>query len=150
MTAVRDFRALLVSHVLETGHFVFREASSTNGYLPDKATIRARLLANPRAFPFAVLHARGEQQFEQKAQRNGEVLSTQSDCQPLNVLLQINHDSSCPPSSFEKVWMGPMRLNLYRLLENPRSSFGAKVVSIVSAFFVLLSLLGTLLVAYKI
>ncbi|VDM79652.1 unnamed protein product [Strongylus vulgaris] len=41
--------------------------------------------------------------------------------------------------------MGPMRLSLYRLLENPRSSFGAKVFSIISAFFVLLSLLGLIL-----
>ncbi|XGW02247.1 hypothetical protein V3C99_014355 [Haemonchus contortus] len=56
-----------------------------------------------------------------------------------------NHDSSCPPSSFEKVWMGPMRLQLYRMLENPRSSFAAKVFSIVSASFVLLSLLGLIL-----
>ncbi|PIO70854.1 transporter, cation channel family protein [Teladorsagia circumcincta] len=56
-----------------------------------------------------------------------------------------NIDCSCPPSSFEKVWMGPMRLNLYRMLENPRSSFAAKVFSIVSACFVLLSLLGLIL-----
>ncbi|KAL6742612.1 hypothetical protein Aduo_015744 [Ancylostoma duodenale] len=54
-------------------------------------------------------------------------------------------ESSCPASSFDKVWMGPMRLSLYRLLENPRSSSGAKALSIISAFFVLLSLLGLIL-----
>ncbi|KAK6053139.1 hypothetical protein COOONC_09356 [Cooperia oncophora] len=59
---------------------------------------------------------------------------------------EISHnDSSCPPSSFEKVWMGPTRLYLYRMLENPRSSFAAKVFSIVSACFVLFSLLGLIL-----
>ncbi|CAB3397623.1 unnamed protein product [Caenorhabditis bovis] len=54
-------------------------------------------------------------------------------------------DSSMPSSSFEKVVLGPQRLKLYRLMENPRSSFGAKVFSISSAAFVLLSLLGLVL-----
>ncbi|CAD6200183.1 unnamed protein product [Caenorhabditis auriculariae] len=54
-------------------------------------------------------------------------------------------DSSLPASCFEKVWCGPARLKFYRLLENPRSSTGAKVFSFASAFFVLLSLLGLIL-----
>ncbi|KAJ1365297.1 hypothetical protein KIN20_025559 [Parelaphostrongylus tenuis] len=58
---------------------------------------------------------------------------------------EITRDSGCPPSSFEKVWIGHIRHNLYRLLENPRSSMAAKVFSIVSAGFVLLSLLGLIL-----
>ncbi|CAI4223655.1 unnamed protein product [Auanema sp. JU1783] len=52
---------------------------------------------------------------------------------------------SYPSSYFDKVLLGPQRLKLWRILENPRSSSTAKLFSIVSAFFVLLSLLGLIL-----
>ncbi|VDM58231.1 unnamed protein product [Angiostrongylus costaricensis] len=58
---------------------------------------------------------------------------------------KIARESICPPSSFEKVWIGQIRYYLYRLLENPQSSLAAKVFSIVSACFVLFSLLGLIL-----
>ncbi|CAI5451691.1 unnamed protein product [Caenorhabditis angaria] len=54
-------------------------------------------------------------------------------------------DSSLPSSCFDKVIFGPQRLKLYRLMENPRSSSGAKFFSVGSALFVLLSLLGLIL-----
>ncbi|CAD5230906.1 unnamed protein product [Bursaphelenchus xylophilus] len=46
---------------------------------------------------------------------------------------------------FEKVIMGKQRRNAYEFLENPRSSSAAKVWSIVSASFVLISLSGLIL-----
>ncbi|GMS82085.1 hypothetical protein PENTCL1PPCAC_4260, partial [Pristionchus entomophagus] len=54
-------------------------------------------------------------------------------------------ESSYPPSAFERVRYGPFRLKAWSFLENPRSSSGAKVFSIVSALFVLLSLSGLIL-----
>uniref|UniRef100_A0A8R1HYU9 BTB domain-containing protein n=1 Tax=Caenorhabditis japonica TaxID=281687 RepID=A0A8R1HYU9_CAEJA len=54
-------------------------------------------------------------------------------------------DSSLPSSCFDKVVFGPQRLKLYRIMENPRSSSGAKFFSVGSAVFVLLSLLGLIL-----
>ncbi|KAF8382274.1 kvs-3 [Pristionchus pacificus] len=54
-------------------------------------------------------------------------------------------ESSYPPSAFERVRYGPFRLKAWGFLENPRSSSGAKIFSIVSALFVLLSLSGLIL-----
>lgn len=59
---------------------------------------------------------------------------------------QVYLELSCPPQFFEKVWMGKQRLIIWTFFENPRSSFGAKVLSILSAFFVLASL-GALIVS---
>ncbi|GMT11685.1 hypothetical protein PFISCL1PPCAC_2982, partial [Pristionchus fissidentatus] len=54
-------------------------------------------------------------------------------------------ESDYPPSSFERVKYGQFRLKAWSFLENPRSSSGAKIFSIVSALFVLLSLSGLIL-----
>ncbi|KAE9553597.1 hypothetical protein FO519_003192 [Halicephalobus sp. NKZ332] len=59
---------------------------------------------------------------------------------------QVYLELSCPPQLFEKVWMGKQRLMVWTFFENPRSSFAAKVLSILSAFFVLASL-GALIVS---
>ncbi|CAJ0929725.1 unnamed protein product, partial [Mesorhabditis belari] len=48
-------------------------------------------------------------------------------------------------SMFEKVMWGKQRLMIYRFLESPRSSLAAKVFSISSALFVLLSLAGLIM-----
>ncbi|TKR87790.1 hypothetical protein L596_012137 [Steinernema carpocapsae] len=58
---------------------------------------------------------------------------------------QIYLETSCPPTLFEKVWLGKFRLVVWTLFENPRSSSMAKGLSIVSAAFVLLSLAGLIL-----
>jgi hypothetical protein len=50
-----------------------------------------------------------------------------------------------PIEMFEKVVMGKTRYQAHQFLENPRSSIGAKVWSIASAAFVLLSLAGLIL-----
>ncbi|PAV78352.1 hypothetical protein WR25_24779 [Diploscapter pachys] len=50
-----------------------------------------------------------------------------------------------PSSDFDKVLWGPQRWKIYRFLENPRTSFGAKVFSILSGTFVLISLTGLIL-----
>ncbi|KAH7722441.1 Protein KVS-3 [Aphelenchoides avenae] len=55
------------------------------------------------------------------------------------------NDPGCSPVLFEKVWMGKARFKAWSFLENPSSGFGAKVWSIISALFVLLSLTGLIL-----
>lgn len=49
------------------------------------------------------------------------------------------------PKLFENVWLGKIRLILWTFLENPRSSFPAKILSVFSAIFVLLSLAGLIM-----
>uniref|UniRef100_A0A914HI39 Uncharacterized protein n=1 Tax=Globodera rostochiensis TaxID=31243 RepID=A0A914HI39_GLORO len=58
-------------------------------------------------------------------------------------------ESSCPPAEFEGVPLSRARLVLWTFLENPRSSAAAKVLSVVSASFVLLSLGGLILSSMK-
>ncbi|KAI1720568.1 ion transport protein domain-containing protein [Ditylenchus destructor] len=58
---------------------------------------------------------------------------------------QIYLESSCPPALFDNVVLGKIRLILWTFLENPRSSIPAKILSILSATFVLLSLAGLIL-----
>uniref|UniRef100_A0A914WTB5 BTB domain-containing protein n=1 Tax=Plectus sambesii TaxID=2011161 RepID=A0A914WTB5_9BILA len=52
---------------------------------------------------------------------------------------------SCPPNLFDDVCLGQQRLVIWTFLENPRSSTPAKLFSIISALFVLLSLAGLIL-----
>ncbi|KAL3101268.1 hypothetical protein niasHT_028024 [Heterodera trifolii] len=58
-------------------------------------------------------------------------------------------ESTCPPAEFEGVALSRVRLILWTFLENPRSSAAAKVLSVVSASFVLLSLAGLILSSMK-
>ncbi|VDN52484.1 unnamed protein product [Dracunculus medinensis] len=53
-------------------------------------------------------------------------------------LFQLYHEASC--SLFKNTWLGNQRMKAWNLLENPRSSLAAKSLSLLSAFFVLLSL----------
>uniref|UniRef100_A0A914QJV8 Potassium channel tetramerisation-type BTB domain-containing protein n=1 Tax=Panagrolaimus davidi TaxID=227884 RepID=A0A914QJV8_9BILA len=58
---------------------------------------------------------------------------------------QVYLELSCPPNLFDKVWMGKTRLIIWTFFENPRSSIAAKILSLLSAVFVLLSLAGLIL-----
>ncbi|CAJ0581977.1 unnamed protein product, partial [Mesorhabditis spiculigera] len=63
---------------------------------------------------------------------------------PAATTTAIAHEQ-CSAMLFEKVVWGKQRYALYRFLENPRSSMAAKVFSISSALFVLLSLAGLIM-----
>ncbi|KAH7699171.1 Protein KVS-3 [Aphelenchoides avenae] len=54
-------------------------------------------------------------------------------------------DSEFSPIPFEKVWLGKPRHKAWNFLENPSSGLGAKIWSMISVLFVLLSLAGLIM-----